>query len=191
MIGGIADLFLNLFDLGFPLVHVQEKYITRKPVPLKPFSNILKPFSTQVWILVLLTMTAFSLLSLMFNKIYKGVEPFYYLDLTKRETSNYLFFLFSFTKISEPDPLPWFKTWSAGRFMTLVYYIMCALLIISYTCNLRTYMTTIQYEIPPAGRPDLIESQKTVYIPNENVKQRYKCSVCTYSYFALILSFFY
>ncbi len=151
---------------------------------LRHFSNILKPFSTHVWTLLLATLTVFSLVSLMFNKMYSKVEPFQNLDLTKRETSHYIFFLYSFAKTTEPDPLPWFKTWSAGRFMTLVYYVMCFLLITSYTCNLRAYMTTIHYEIPPAGRLDLVKSQKTVYIPNENVKQRYRCYVCILALYA-------
>ncbi len=171
-IGGLADINFHFFDLGFSLWHIQEKYITRKPLPLEHISNILKPFSHQVWIVLLMTLTIFSLLFLTIHKMYSASEPFRNLNLARREESTCVFFLYSFTKLTEADVLPWFSTWSAGRLATLLYYIMAWLMIQFYSCNLKTYMATIQYEAPPADRSDLIKQQSTVYIPNENVKQR-------------------
>ncbi len=175
MTSGISDIVNKMFDFGSPLWHVQEKYITRKPQPLKPFSNILRPFSRVVWEFILIALTLLATTLLVLNKAYTFLTPLKEEGLAKAEESSYLFYLYVFTKMSEPDPLPWFYKWSAGRFLILIYCVMSAFLILSYTCNLKAYMTTIQYETPPSDQADIVTMEKTVYIPLENYKHsRYK-----------------
>ncbi len=173
MTGGISDRANLLFDLGSPLWHVQEKYITRKPQPLKSLFNIVRPFSGKVWACLFVSLAALASTLLIFNKIYHTVVPFNKMGLTEMEESKYLFYLYVFTRIVEPDLLPWFNKWSAGKFLTLVFYSTSTFLVVAYTCNLRAYMTTIQYETSPNDRHDLVALEKAVYIPHENFKQRY------------------
>ncbi len=180
--GAIADLIFNLFDLSPPSWHIREKLITRKSKPLPPFINVLRPFSPRIWLIILATLQIISLLLAVINKIY--MKPcFQEAELSRYEPSAYLFFLYPMFKIAEPEPLPWFKKWSAGKVLSTTWIFMSMVTVILYNCNLRSSLITIEYEEPPQTVTDVVLTGQSVYIPKENVKHGYNIALINNSFF--------
>ncbi len=170
--GGIADLMFNLMDLSPPSWHIKEKLITRQPEPLPPYTNVLRPFTPRIWLILLATLEIICLLFAVVNSIYD--KPYFQdAKLARYEPSTYLFFLYPMFKITEPDPLPWFKKWSAGKVLSITWIFMSMITVNLYNCNLRSCLVAIQYEDPPETVTDVVLNGQTVYIPKENVKHGY------------------
>ncbi len=97
--------------------------------------NLWLPFDVEVWLSIAVTLLSLSLFFLLCHEVYSSIrytqqarfativlfqklisvslQP---LRLVRHESSKFNFFLFPLAKLTEPDPLPWFKglSWSAG-----------------------------------------------------------------------------
>ncbi len=121
-------------------------------------------------------MLKISVLLAVINQLY--MKPiFQEAKLSRHEPSVYLFFLYPMFKITEPDPLPWFKKWSAGKVLSTTWIFMSMVTVILYNCNLRSCLITIQYEEPPQTITDVVLNGQSVYIPKENVKHGYNVEI--------------
>ena len=72
--------------------------------------------------------------------------------------------LFAFSKITEPDPLPWFSRTSGGRACVFCWTLFCLVMILAYQSNLRAHMTTVRYGKPLNTLEDIVEHGKRVWI---------------------------
>jgi hypothetical protein len=79
------------------------------------YNNISRPFESFVWLCLILFLLLFSLLFWMVAFVYSEWMPNLAKFNLKGSSSRANFLLFTFTKIAEPEPLPWFKEWSAGK----------------------------------------------------------------------------
>ncbi len=61
--------------------------------------------------------------------------------------------------------MPWFRSWSAGRFLIFVWMVLSLFLIMFYTSNLRASLMIIDYEKPLDTLQDIVDNGKRVYIP--------------------------
>ncbi len=173
--GALANMLFNLVDLSPPNWHITQRLITRKPKPLPPYTNVLRPFSPRIWLILLATLELICLQFALINKIYYVMPHFRDAELTRYEPSTYLFFLYPMFKITEPDPLPWFKKWSAGKMLSITWIFMAMTTVNLYNCNLRSSLVAIQYEEPPGTINDVVLNGQSVYIPRENMGHRYFC----------------
>ncbi len=127
--------------------HLQYRSIfaSRVAHPVKSYGNIALPFSLEIWLLIAATGAIFSFLFFALHTIYKSALTEQ--GLHRDEESKINFLLYTISKVTEPDPLPWFtEKWSTGKFMTALWAIWALLMVNFYTSNLRAHMTSPKYE---------------------------------------------
>lgn len=156
---------LSLFDLNHNFWYVEWTYFSRIPRPITSYNNVTKPFPVLVWIVSLSTIFILALLTFIFHTVYTK-SLLSYMKLAKQEKHRLNFFIFPFAKFSEPEPLPWFNKWSAGKFLTFTWSILTLFLIFFYVSNLRAYILLIEYEKPADTLMDIYERGARVYIPD-------------------------
>ncbi len=152
------------FDFGSPMVFVELKFITRSPIPKTTYGNITKPFSLWVWLFSVLSVGACSVMLLITYKMYTSESFSHYKLVAYYEASNLNFFIYPFVKITEPDPLPWFSTWSTGKIVVFWWGVLALFLNMFYTSNLRAYLVTVDYEKPIDTLEDVVSNGQRVYM---------------------------
>ena len=155
--------FVNFFfDVTRPIFQSDFVLISRTPQVVTTWGNIKSPFRDSTWALVFALLLLLSLLFLSSHKVYvslgRRVKP-------ERGVSN--FFLFTFCKFTEPEPLPWFKTGYGGRLLVFVWTVMSWSLLLFYQSNLRAHLMTLQYEKPILTLQDAVDNGKKVWIAND------------------------
>ncbi len=161
--GGHFPVFKPMFDLSNSFWMVKVMFITRNPIPIISFGQITAPFSSTVWTLSALLVMIVGLMHHITYKLYQ--KPYIQqLDLAKREHHPANFYLFSLAKLTEPDPLPWFKKWSAGKIFSLLWTLFCLLMVLFYTCNLRAHLITVNYEESPETLDHIIDRGTVPYM---------------------------
>ncbi len=142
-------------------------FISRMPNVLERFYGFLLPFSLSIWVT-----TIFSLLclSIMFYITYSAytIPEMSHAGLHIKETSSLNFFLYTLSKLTEPDPLPWFTSqWSTGKLLTFIWSLYCLLMTSFYNCNLRAHLAAVDYEKPVDNANDVIQQGKTPWLVAE------------------------
>ena len=84
---------------------------SRVPGNIPPYLNMTKAFSGTVWLSILTTMLALSVVFTITYHVYVKHIP----HLAGTLTSPFDFVLLTFSSIIEPDPLPWFRGYSSGK----------------------------------------------------------------------------
>ncbi len=133
---------------------------------LVPFSNITLPFPWTIWLYILLVLTLFSVIFLLFHKSY------YALGLTNPEPSVSNFLIYTFCKITEPEPLPWFERSVGGKLGVFSWSVFCSFIIMFYQSNLRANMITVTYSKPIETLSDIVDHGKTVWLSRLATTQR-------------------
>ncbi len=169
--GGALVPIFNMFDLTFPLTPGHLVYLSRQLQPVVSYGHIMKPFPTAVWIAIIITLFALATMQLISYRVYQmpGISSH---ALATLEEFPMNFFLYSYVKLTEPDPLPWFKKWSTGKFLTFLWSLLGLFAIMFYTSNLRAHFMAIEYEDPPSTLNHIAERGKRVYIFDTAVDQR-------------------
>lgn len=113
--------------------------------PVKSYNNILLPFSFELWLVIIATAVVFSMIFYIIHLIYE--TNFSTEMLHRAEGSKINFLLFTMSKLTEPDPLPWFtRKWSTGKIVTLLWTVWALIMVLCYNSNLRANLTSPQYE---------------------------------------------
>ncbi len=144
--------------------------MTRIPQRVLSLGNILRPFDTITWSLTLFVVLSLCLLLLCTHRIYLSVRP----QLVLPEESSSNFFIYGMCKITEPDPLPWFKGGVSGKWSVFLWSLFALLMIMFYQSNLRAYMITVDYEDPMDTLEDVATQGRKVWIPGTVSFLRYK-----------------
>ncbi len=162
---------LALFDMGTPLRLTSVVYMTRAPQTILKYDKIVRPFPLNVWLMVIICC---SLQTTVMYIIYKThmTEKMKDHKLVKEEPLLGNILLFCFTKIVEPDALPWFQKWSSGKISYFVWMIYATFIVFFYTSNLRAHLVYIDYEKAPQGLKDIYERGQTVYQYGSAIRQR-------------------
>ena len=157
------NLFFDLTDqLGF----VETLFVSRSPIPLVSFNNVTKPFAWTVWIAIAVSLLACSAYFLASHKIYSRLQSLTGIKLVQEEVSSLNFFLFTFFKITEPDPLSWFKEWTGGKAVVFMWSFLALFLSMAYTSNLRAHMMTVRREHPLDTLQDIVDYAHRPWIFN-------------------------
>ena len=157
-------LFGKHFTLSAPFLLTEKGYISRNPIPVTTYGNISRPFSASVWALSAIAIATFSFLFMVSHRLYsssKHLRPFH---LARKERAPLNFVIFPFAKITEPDPLPWFRKWSAGKLLVLLWSTFSLTMILFYCSNLRVHFVTVDYESPIDTLEDVVKNNKRVYL---------------------------
>ncbi len=161
--GGHFPVFNPMFDLGATIWLVKIKFVTRNPQPIVSYGQITAPFPVDVWIISLFTILLIAALLHLSNVLYQK-SHMKELNLTKTEHHPINFYLFSLTKVTEPDPLPWFDKWTAGKLFSFMWGFLCMMLVFFYTSNLRAHLVTIEYEESPDTLQHIIDRGSVPYM---------------------------
>ncbi len=168
--GGHVYITNLMFDLSFPFLQSKVVGVSRAPGKIFSFGNITKPFPPVVWFLIIFLLM---IMSMLFLAIYKAYHSFAK-QLILEEDAKENFFLFPFCKITEPEPLPWFRGGIAGKFSVLLWSVASLLFLFFYVSNLRTVMVTIEYEAPIDTLEDVVQNGKRVWIPKGFISLKYE-----------------
>ena len=160
-----------MFDYGALHLYIMTRYISRFPQAVTSYDNITKPFSFKVWFLSATAVFLIATLMAVTHGVYT-TEDLRHFELVKHEESKTNFFIYSYAKLSEPDPLPWFHKWSTGKMVVFFWSILATFLTLFYISNLRAFMVTAQLEKPLETLEDIAGNGKTVYQFDLAVRQR-------------------
>ncbi len=167
-VGAIVRVLNGFFDLPANMAFAEIGFASRTPKPVISFGNILKPFSILVWTLAALCLITLSTFFLASYMIYTSNEIMEQDLLSRREKFYLSFYLFSFCKITEPEPLPWFDHgWSAGKFGVFLWSVFALLMTMFYNSNLRAFMIMVEYEKSLDTLDDVIANGKTPWMYKE------------------------
>ncbi len=151
-------------DQSFHLFVGSSHFVSRLPIPIVSFGNIVRPFSPMVWAMTGVTTFALATFFLFASRVYQSSNRD---NLRSRGLDEPVenFYLYSFFRLTEPDPLCWFTSkWSAGRLGVLLWSLLSLFLMHSYSSNLRAHIMAVQYERPLKTLEDIISNGRTVYI---------------------------
>ena len=97
-------------------------YVTRFPRPIIRYDQHFHTFSATVWLVMFGTLI---LLGFIFQSIYKFYEAYLpgEIDLRGQLNSKMDFIILTLSTLTEPDPLPWFPKYSAGKRVLYSYCI--------------------------------------------------------------------
>ena len=149
------------FDFSGYVEHESLVVVSRAPIPIETFGNITTPFSLNIWILVVLSILALSSSMLAMYLVYSHQKQMDFLICKENTMSNFLFLL---VKITEPDPIPWFPKFSAGKGLVLLWSVFTFFVIAFYSSNLRSHIVAIEYEKPLATLNDVLLNGKRLWI---------------------------
>ena len=156
------------------------KWWTRVPIPLVNYENVIRPFTSEVWLALFLSLGAFSFYFGLTYRVYTSLDQ----GLTGQLVTPWDFLIFTFCRFVEPDPLPWFPKWSSGKTMVLAWSIFTMVVLFSYTGNLRANMIRKEYEKPVKVHQDVLDRGTRVHIPL-NAQQTKSVSVIIGSIFLI------
>ncbi len=165
--GRQAERYHLSFELLYPHHHTQLKFMSRVPRPLEKTDSLLRPFSPLIWSLFTLTTLSFSLMFLVAHSTYSsdGVKQW---KLHRHEVSKVNFLLYTFSKVAEPDPVPWFtQKWSAGKFLAFLWSLYALLAVLFYACNLRAHLAALDHEEKIDTLQDVINNRQRPWIFTE------------------------
>ncbi len=170
---GMSQGMSFFFEMSVTMASLDMVLVSRAPRPIMVWGNILSPFRRETWILVVATLLLFSILLSAFHRIYRGLAlP------VRPEPSSANFFLFTFCKATEPEPLPWFlRRGHGGQALVFYWTLMALALVLFYQSNLRAELMTVKYERPIDTLDDAVSNGKRVWIPKGAVTLRYNIGV--------------
>ena len=171
--GGHAHILQEHFDLDFPQAMVRVVGLSRTPGQKLPFGNITKPFSPLLWLLISFCLVSLSLSLFVAHALYERVSK----RLVLKEEAKTNFLLFTFCKITEPEPLPWFRGGFGGRLLVFLWTTLSLLCTMFYVSNLRAMMVTTEYEKSIDTLEDVLTHGKKVWIPQAMTSLKYKTSL--------------
>ena len=93
----------------------EVRYVTRRPIPLPPYTNLIRPYSPGVWAGVLCSLSALSLafyLAYWTYHVKLGDVEGLLKDSREKHWSEFV--IFTFFKMVEQEPLSWFRKGIAG-----------------------------------------------------------------------------
>ncbi len=160
---GMLEVFNRLFDLIVPYSESKLIYVTRAPKPMTSLGSITKQFTIVVWITSASTIFALAALLYLTHTLYQ-VDHIKMYTLAKEEKLKANIWIFPFAKITEPEPLPWFKKWSAGKMVVLLWSVLSTFLAHFYTSNFRASLIAVEYEEPPTTLQNVVDRGERVYI---------------------------
>ncbi len=135
--------------------------------PLDRYDNILLPFSTNMWLAVLVTACLFAM-SLYATHFAYNMEPLHTEGFHRKERSKFNFVLYTFSRLTEPDPLPWFThKWSAGKFLAILWAIFGLFLVLCYNSNFRAHLTARTFEKSLDTIEDVVDNDKVSWFPRD------------------------
>ncbi len=144
--GGTVRVLFSHFDY-LPVHNTYHfAFASRTAKPLDRYDNILLPFTSPVWAAVAITAIIFSVSFIITHSAY-DYSILRSFGFHKRERSKVNFVLFTISKLTEPDPLPWFtQKWSAGKLLALLWAVFGLFLVMCYNSNFRAHLTARSFE---------------------------------------------
>ena len=151
----------SLFETSAYLTKMEQTFISRAPGPVASFGNLTKPFSTQLWMAICMTIAAISFCVFIAHSMYTSLGL---ATMAHPEPNQLNFILFPFCKVTEPEPLPWFSRGSGGHFLVFLWTILALLLVMCYQCNLRANLISVEYQKPIDTLQDVLTRSTKIWI---------------------------
>ena len=109
---------LKVMDYTVPTYFALEILASRIPILLPNFGNLIRPLPVIVWITIIGVVFVMSIVFMAINKTYKYIDEnacHHGEDRLTKQVRFVDFFIKTFSTITEPEWIPWFPRWSAGK----------------------------------------------------------------------------
>ncbi len=161
---GLAWIFNRYFDVTVPMTQFDLIMMSRAPRTITSWGNIVSPFRLDTWLSVLIVLIVIAISLLVSHRVYVLLKiP------VKDEPSPINFFLFTLCKVTEPEPLPWFRSGTAGHLFVFIWTVFACIMVLFYLSNLRAYLMTLQHEEPIESLQDVVDNNRRVWMQNSLV----------------------
>ena len=142
-----------------------------RQIPATAFTG--PPFPGKIWVLLAITLAVFSVLFATFHKAYSHLD----VGMVTPEPLRANFFIYTFCKITEPEPLPWFHGKAVGGKIGVSSWTLFTLLMLMfYQSNLRAHMITVTYGKPIDTLQDVLGHGRRVWTVNSPTLRQKKIS---------------
>ncbi len=165
--GSQATRHHRFMEMMFPHAERNTHFVSRMPRVLERFHGFLLPFSLQIWVIIFMSLLCLSIMFYVTHSVYTGTKlTDAGLHKTERFSSNFL--LYTFCKITEPDPLPWFtSSWSTGKLLTFIWSMYSLLVMSFYNCNLRAHLSAVDYQKPLDNADQVLQHAVKTWLVTE------------------------
>ena len=159
--------FTNWFT--FPIDNPTMYYYSRYPVPLaQSWNNITGVFRWDSWAATVITLTVYSLGLLIaytcYSRLLRGRNL---LNARSKPKGGCDFVLLPFFATNEPLSVDWFSSKSAsGSTLSAVWRLLCLLIPVMFSSNLRAQMIKPAYERPVETYQDMLRRGQNIWIPH-------------------------
>ena len=144
-------------------------YFSRYPIALQTkWSNILQVFDLNSWLVILITLGSFSIILALIYTCYSQILHTWSLLQAEHHPNGYCdFFLLPFFATNEPLSMNWFSSFlSSGYIMCGVWRILCLLIPLCFSSNLRAQLIKPTYEKPIETPEDMLARGQNIWIPH-------------------------
>ena len=117
------DMYLSMYEMGFvypppaettfpPFLQHRYALMSRGPKPILDITNLLRPFSSLVWIVVCVTVVAGTVFVITIHMVYSTLPRRY--ELLKENVGPGRVAMQMVGSLTEPDKMHFFPAWSTG-----------------------------------------------------------------------------
>lgn len=162
---GIEQWFTYPFDIA----HLY--YYSRYPIVLNTnWKNILSIFDSTSWLIILITLGTFSMMLAIIYTCYSQILNAWELLETgpgHQPSGACDFLLLPFFATTEPLSINWFSTvLSSGYVMCGIWRLLCLLIPLYFSSNLRAQLIKPSYEKPIDTHEDMLARHQNIWIPH-------------------------
>ncbi len=120
--GAVTDLYFDKFDFLPSHNSYRMTFASRIAQLVESHENILLPFSKEFWLAIFVTQIVFSMSFYVTHSMYETSRYFRRKRFHREEKFKINFLLYTMSKVTEPDPLPWFtQKWSTGKLLAFLW----------------------------------------------------------------------
>ena len=121
-IQSIIDNKALVLQYTTPVYFIIDIFSSRLPILLDSYENLIRPLPSTVWATIFSMIFAMTFVFMGIHKVYKRIDEMSGRStpeerLTVHVSSKVDFAIKTFSTLTEPDGIPWFPRWSAGKLL--------------------------------------------------------------------------
>ena len=144
-------------------------YYSRYPVILNTnWKNILSVFDSTSWFIIFITLGTFSIMLALIHTCYSQILSAWHLLETGHHPNGFCdFLILPFFATNEPLSINWFSSLLSSRYiMCGIWRILCLLLPLYLSSNLRAQLIKPSFEKPIDTHEDMLARGQNIWIPH-------------------------
>ncbi len=158
----ITGIETSHFELSSTLARNDYVFISKAPSPATSIGNLTKPFSANLWLIIVVTLSSISFGVFMAYRMYSNLDMPIFIEKTEQAQFNLV--LYPFCKVTEPEALPWFSRGTGGHLFVFSWTLFAWFMVLCYQSNLRAHLIYQEYEKPLQTLNDILFRTSKIWI---------------------------